>query len=282
MTQQQLLRLFLPILIVVPVLYFRMRRMSRAQPLKLDRLWVRPALFLAVAAVGAAGADAAQPSGAGAGAAGFAWLALAGGAGRRGRLAVGPHHGHRCPSRKRHPDGAGRPGGHDGAGGADPVPAGPACGPVGRRRRPGTSICCWFRTPPSSSPRCCSPCAAWKCISGPAGDGAEAPHKFRLPWGAGFATPLAHEPYPRQRSRAPPHLRHHLPSRRRQDHADRASAAAGRGDPCRRPGQGARRGAPRQVRLDEDRAGARHLGHLGGDDVRISGRGVQSAGHAGP
>ena len=51
MTQQQILQLFLPIVILVPVLYFRMRRMSRAQPLKLDRLWIRPALFLVVAAL---------------------------------------------------------------------------------------------------------------------------------------------------------------------------------------------------------------------------------------
>jgi hypothetical protein len=51
MTQQQLLQIFLPIVILLPVLYFRMRRMSRAQPLKLDRLWIRPALFLVVAAL---------------------------------------------------------------------------------------------------------------------------------------------------------------------------------------------------------------------------------------
>jgi hypothetical protein len=51
MTQQQLLQLFLPIVIIVPVLYFRMRRMARAQPLKLDRLWIRPALFLAITAL---------------------------------------------------------------------------------------------------------------------------------------------------------------------------------------------------------------------------------------
>jgi hypothetical protein len=51
MTQQQAIQYFLPILIIVPVLYFRMRRMSRAQPLKLDRLWIRPAIFLALAAL---------------------------------------------------------------------------------------------------------------------------------------------------------------------------------------------------------------------------------------
>lgn len=51
MTQQQLLQIVLPILIIVPVLYFRMRRMARAQPLKLDRMWIRPAIFLALAAL---------------------------------------------------------------------------------------------------------------------------------------------------------------------------------------------------------------------------------------
>jgi len=48
MTQQQLLQTFLPILILLPVLYFRTRRMSKAQPLKLNRLWIRPVLILAV------------------------------------------------------------------------------------------------------------------------------------------------------------------------------------------------------------------------------------------
>jgi Protein of unknown function (DUF1453) len=51
MTQQQAINLFLPILIILPVLYFRVRKMARAQPLKLDRLWVRPALVLAIAAL---------------------------------------------------------------------------------------------------------------------------------------------------------------------------------------------------------------------------------------
>ena len=51
MTQQQALHLFLPILIAVPFLYFRMRKMARAQPLKLNRLWIRPALILAIAAL---------------------------------------------------------------------------------------------------------------------------------------------------------------------------------------------------------------------------------------
>jgi len=51
MTQQQAIQLFLPILIILPVLYFRMRRMSRAQPLKLGRMWIRPALFLGLMTV---------------------------------------------------------------------------------------------------------------------------------------------------------------------------------------------------------------------------------------
>jgi len=51
MTQQQTLQLFLPILILLPVLYFRLRKMTRAQPLKLGGLWIRPALILAVAAL---------------------------------------------------------------------------------------------------------------------------------------------------------------------------------------------------------------------------------------
>jgi Protein of unknown function (DUF1453) len=51
MTQQQTLQLFLPILILLPVLYFRMRRMSKSQPLKLGKLWIRPVIILAVAAL---------------------------------------------------------------------------------------------------------------------------------------------------------------------------------------------------------------------------------------
>jgi hypothetical protein len=50
MTQQQTLQLVLPILIVLPILYFRMRGMTKAQPLKLGRLWIRPVLILAAAA----------------------------------------------------------------------------------------------------------------------------------------------------------------------------------------------------------------------------------------
>jgi len=49
MTQQQALQLFLPVLIILPVLYLRMRKMTKAQPLKLGRLWIRPALILLAA-----------------------------------------------------------------------------------------------------------------------------------------------------------------------------------------------------------------------------------------
>jgi hypothetical protein len=44
---RQTLQILIPLLIVVPVLYWRNRKMSRAQPLKLNRLWIRPALILA-------------------------------------------------------------------------------------------------------------------------------------------------------------------------------------------------------------------------------------------
>jgi hypothetical protein len=49
MTQQQALQYFLPVLIILPVLYLRMRRMTKAQPLKLGRLWIRPAIILLAA-----------------------------------------------------------------------------------------------------------------------------------------------------------------------------------------------------------------------------------------
>jgi hypothetical protein len=50
MTQQQVLQFFLPVIIVLPILYFRMRGMGKAQPLKLGRLWIRPVLVMAAAA----------------------------------------------------------------------------------------------------------------------------------------------------------------------------------------------------------------------------------------
>lgn len=49
MTQQQLLQLFIPILIILPLMYFRLRKMTKAQPLKLGRLWIRPAIIMTAA-----------------------------------------------------------------------------------------------------------------------------------------------------------------------------------------------------------------------------------------
>ncbi len=48
MTHQQAsqLQYIIPFLIIIPILFFRMRRMSRPQPLKLGQLWIRPALVL--------------------------------------------------------------------------------------------------------------------------------------------------------------------------------------------------------------------------------------------
>lgn len=39
----------LPVLILLPILYFRMRRMTRLRPLKLNQLWIRPAMIVLVA-----------------------------------------------------------------------------------------------------------------------------------------------------------------------------------------------------------------------------------------
>src|SRR3954470_3847522 len=36
---------------LLPLLYFRMRKMMRPQPLKLGRMWIRPAILVAVAAL---------------------------------------------------------------------------------------------------------------------------------------------------------------------------------------------------------------------------------------
>jgi hypothetical protein len=45
----KLLQLLLPILIIVPVMYLRLRKMNKPQPLKLGRLWIRPVLLLIAA-----------------------------------------------------------------------------------------------------------------------------------------------------------------------------------------------------------------------------------------
>lgn len=77
------LRIGLPILILVIVMAFRMRRMGRERPLKIERLWIVPVLYVGVAGA----AFWAHPP------AGLAWLwclvALAAGAGlgwQRGRM----------------------------------------------------------------------------------------------------------------------------------------------------------------------------------------------------
>ena len=48
---QNQLQLFLPILILLPILYFRMRKLSRPHPLKLKRLWIRPVIILLACAL---------------------------------------------------------------------------------------------------------------------------------------------------------------------------------------------------------------------------------------
>ncbi len=44
------LQYFLPALIALPFIYRRMRKLSRPQPLKLGRLWIRPAIILIICA----------------------------------------------------------------------------------------------------------------------------------------------------------------------------------------------------------------------------------------
>ena len=46
--QPNLLAYVIPILVILPILYFRLRRMMKPQPLKLNRLWIRPAIILLV------------------------------------------------------------------------------------------------------------------------------------------------------------------------------------------------------------------------------------------
>ena len=95
---------------------------------------------------------------------------------------------------------------------------------------------------------------------------------------AEFAAPIA----ACQRSGAAAHLCDHLPSGRRQDHADREAPAVRRRHQSGGPGQGQGRAAQHPLRLDEDRARARHLRRHLGDDLRVPRAGVQPAGHAGP
>jgi len=46
----------IPVLVILPLIYLRLRKMMRPQPLKLNRLWIRPVIILAlgVSAIGAA------------------------------------------------------------------------------------------------------------------------------------------------------------------------------------------------------------------------------------
>jgi hypothetical protein len=46
----------IPILVILPLVYLRLRRMMKPQPLKLNRLWIRPVVILAlgISAIGAA------------------------------------------------------------------------------------------------------------------------------------------------------------------------------------------------------------------------------------
>jgi hypothetical protein len=49
--QPSLLSYIIPAIIVAIVLGFRMRRMSRERPLKIERLWIVPAIYAAIAAI---------------------------------------------------------------------------------------------------------------------------------------------------------------------------------------------------------------------------------------
>lgn len=75
MTQPQISPYYylLPLLIVIPILYFRSRRMSAPQPLKLPQLWIRPAVLVVLAGVVIATSPPLQAD--------WPWLALAAGLG---------------------------------------------------------------------------------------------------------------------------------------------------------------------------------------------------------
>ena len=60
----------IPIVILLPVMYFRIRRMSGVQPLKLPQLWIRPAILVVLTAVVLATTPPAMAD--------APWLALAG------------------------------------------------------------------------------------------------------------------------------------------------------------------------------------------------------------
>ena len=50
MAQQNALTYVIPVLIILPLLYRRLRKLLQPQELKLRRLWIRPAIYLALAA----------------------------------------------------------------------------------------------------------------------------------------------------------------------------------------------------------------------------------------
>jgi hypothetical protein len=47
--QPDLLTYLIPVLVLLPLLYFRMRRSLKPQALKLNRLWIRPAILIVMA-----------------------------------------------------------------------------------------------------------------------------------------------------------------------------------------------------------------------------------------
>ena len=61
MNNQNLLTYVIPILVIAPLLYLRLRRMMKPQPLKLNRLWIRPAIIL-LAGFGVVGAAPPPPA----------------------------------------------------------------------------------------------------------------------------------------------------------------------------------------------------------------------------
>ena len=91
-----------------------------------------------------------------------------------------------------------------------------------------------------------------------------------------------HRPRNPRRDPHAAHLRDHQPSRRREDHAHREAPPLRRSHPSRRYGEGAAPAAPRDLRLDADGAGARHLGDVERDAVRVRRLPDQPARHAGP
>ena len=99
---------------------------------------------------------------------------------------------------------------------------------------------------------------------------------------APFADRIHPHDHTARRGAPPPHLCHHLPPRRGQDHPHREAAALRRCHPDRGQRQGAQGVAPCHVRLDGDREAARHLGGQLGDADGVPRLRHQPAGHPGP